>query len=344
MITFDWPQLFYLLPLPLLVYWFVPEKKRQQTPLFMPFLHHRHIDSSNIAAGSNNKLSLLLLLCIWLLLICAAAKPVKVGEIVELPANGRDVLLAVDISGSMKIKDMELNNREVNRLTAVKHVVNNFIEERKGDRLGLILFGSNAYIQSPLTFDLKTVATLLNEAEIGFAGQETAIGEAIGLAIKRLANQEEGDRVLILLTDGQNTAGSVDPVKAAQLAKEQNVTIYTVGMGSDKTIRRGFFGMSSYNPSRDLDEKTLKTIADITQGRYFRARNPKELNDIYETINQLEAIEQEPEIFRPQQAVFYWPLGAAMLLCLLHILATRLATMFGGYNSRAGTIRGTGNG
>lgn len=314
MITFEWPWIFFLLPLPLLVFYGIPAKKQVQSALYIPLLKERSVIGTFQNSNKTSLPAMLALALLWLLLLCAAAKPVKTGDIIELPSTGRDLLLAVDISGSMQLQDMTLNNREVDRLTLVKQVVSDFVAKRKGDRLGLILFGSNAYIQAPLTFDLDTIAKLLLEAQIGFAGDATAIGDAIGLSIKRLASNPADSRVVILLTDGQNTAGAVSPLQAAQLAKQESVVVYTVGIGSDKMISSGFMGMNRYNPSQDLDEKTLIDIASITGGKYFRARDQQELDSIYEAINQLEAIDQKAESVRPRQSLFFWPLGIAMVL------------------------------
>ncbi len=324
MITFEWPWIFLMTPLAWLVYRFVAAEKQPQSALYMPLLKRSSVISSKQTSNKASWPAIILLTLIWLLLLCAVAKPVRMGDIVELPSTGRDVLLAVDISGSMQLQDMTLNNRAVDRLTLVKSVVADFVAQRKGDRLGLILFGSNAYIQAPLTFDIDTIAHLLFEAQIGFAGDATAIGDAIGLSIKRLANNPADSRVVILLTDGQNTAGAVSPIQAAQLAQQESVVIYTVGIGSDKPMSTGFFGMNTYNPSQDLDEKTLTEIATITGGKYFRARDQQELNRIYEAINQLEAIDQKAENVRPKQSLFFWPLGVAMLLVALFGLSKPL--------------------
>jgi Ca-activated chloride channel family protein len=181
--------------------------------------------------------------------------------------------LIVDLSGSMEEQDFQLNGQWVDRLTATKAVANDFIGRRVGDRVGLILFGREAYLQTPLTFDRKTVKTLLDEAVIGLAGKETAIGDAIGLAIRTLddAGVEQGRRVAILLTDGANTAGAVDPLKAAELAAQRNLVIYTVGIGADALTVRSLFGVRQINPSADLDEAALTAIADKTGGKYWRA-------------------------------------------------------------------------
>jgi Ca-activated chloride channel family protein len=237
---------------------------------------------------------------------------VHVGEPIELPGNARDMFLAVDISGSMNIEDMVLHQRRVDRLTMVKHVLASFIEKRKGDRLGLVVFGSQAHVQAPLTFDLDTVATLMQEIQIGFAGQQTAIGDAIGLVIKRLADNPVEHRTLILLTDGASNAGAIDPVQASRLAAEQGIVIHTIAFGSDKPVSGGFFGFTGRRFSDDIDEQKLKTIADNTGGRFFRARNREELEQIYDTLDQMAKHEQEAAVFRPRQALFYLPLGLSM--------------------------------
>jgi len=328
MISLDWPWILLLLPLPLLVYWLLPAYKKNQASLFMPRIERYDLaESRTLKNSANHKAHLLLLTLSWLLLVLAGAKPIHIGDAVELPSSGRDMFLAVDLSGSMQIEDMQLNGKMVNRLVMVKHVLSDFIERRQGDRLGLILFASNAYVQAPLTSDLKTVEQLLQEALIGFAGQQTAIGDAIGLAIKRLAERPRDKRVLILLTDGANNAGSLDPIKAAQLAKQEQVVVHTIAFGSDQPVRSGFFGMSMAGSSDDYDEETLKTIAQMTQGRYFRARNQQDLERIYQLIDQLEEHEIEQNIFRPQKDLFYWPLSVAMLLFFLLLAEQRFALL-----------------
>ena len=257
---------------------------------------------------------------VWLLLLFAAARPQWVGEIESLPVSGRDLLLAVDISGSMDTQDMVLNKTAANRLKVVKKVAGEFIQRRRGDRVGLVLFGSRAYLQTPLTFDTETTATLLDESEIGLAGRETAIGDAIGLAVKRLRDDAASDRVLVLLTDGANTAGEVQPLQAAEFAARDGLTVYTVGVGADEMMVQDFFGSRVVNPSADLDEETLRAIADQTGGRYFRARDAKGLEKIYEILDELEPVESDIEIIRPVEELFYWPLGVAYVLALLAAL------------------------
>lgn len=272
-----------------------------------------------------------LLLTIWLLLVVAAARPQHVGEPVQMPISGRDLLLAVDISPSMDEQDMIIQGRGINRLQAVKRVVDEFIQRREGDRLGLLLFGTEPYIQAPLTFDLATVRTLLSESGIGMAGRATAIGDAIGLAVKRLRDRPQGQRVVILLTDGANTAGEITPDKATEIAKATGVRIYTIGIGAEAMIQRGLLGSRQVNPSRDLDEALLERMAAQTGGEYFRARSLPELEMIYQSIDQLEPIELEGKHYRPVTDLFVWPAAAAVLLWLL-LQAIKLARSAGARN------------
>ena len=315
-LEFAWPLLFAALPLPLLAMLLPRAAERSLATLRVPFFTAVN-SPSLLPTKQRSNLRLLLAIATWLLLLMAAARPQFIGEPIHLPISGRDLMLAIDLSGSMESDDMMLNNRRMNRLHAVKEVAGEFIERRTGDRLGLILFGRQAYLQAPLTFDRKTVRQLPNESAIGLAGKETAIGDAIGLAVKRLREQPQENRVLILLTDGSNTAGNVDPMKAADLAAQEGIRIHTIGIGADEIIVRSFFGSRRVNPSRDLDEKTLKAIADKTGGRYFRARDINELKGIYRLLDELEPIEQEKQLFRPIRALYPWPLGAALTIACL---------------------------
>jgi len=316
--TFAWPWLLLLAPLPWLIRWLLPASPAGDLQaLRVPWF-------SDVAGGKSGWLRrpwlALAAALVWLLLVVAAARPQWVGEIENLPVTGRDLLLAVDISGSMDTQDMVLNKSAVNRLTVVKKVAGEFIKRRHGDRVGLILFGSRAYLQTPLTFDTQTTATLLDESEIGLAGRETAIGDAIGLAVKRLREDAAADRVLVLLTDGANTSGEVQPLQAAGFAARDGLTVYTVGVGADEMMVQDFFGSRVVNPSADLDEDTLKAIAEQTGGRYFRARDAKSLEKIYEILDELEPVESDVETIRPIDELFYWPLGLAYALALLTAL------------------------
>ncbi len=320
MIEWMWPWIALLLPLPWLVRRLSPGATSSQPALRAPF--YGEWKTLNEAHGGKalrqGLLPFVSLWLLWGLLLIAAARPIWIGEAIELPNSGRDLMLAVDISGSMQVEDMQVGQHIITRVDAVKQVGANFIARRLGDRLGLILFGTHAYVQSPLSFDTDTVRRFLMEAQIGFAGQQTAIGDAIGLAVKRLKDRPAQSRVLILLTDGQDTASTVAPIDAANLAAELNIKIYTIGIGADEMTLPGLFGSSfgsrQVNPSEDLDEETLKNIATLTGGQYFRARNPRELVNIYGLLDTLEPVEQATELYRPRQALSYWPLLAAILL------------------------------
>ncbi len=311
-----WPWAFAALPLPLLVTWLLPRApEHASAALRMPFYAALQAAVGDSHSG-RSRLRLLLATLAWLLLVLAAARPQFLGEPVQLPISGRDLLLAVDISGSMEVEDMVLGNQVTNRLRAVKVVAGEFIERRKGDRLGLILFGDQAYLQTPLTFDRNTVRTQLHESAIGLAGKRTAIGDAIGLAVKRLRSQPEGNRVLILLTDGANNSGSVEPLKAADIAAAEGVRIYTIGVGADERIEQGLFGAQRV-VNTELDERSLTIISKKTGGRYFRARNIEGLQKIYQLLDELEPVSKDQETFRPVHELYNWPLSAALLLSVL---------------------------
>lgn len=320
MIELAWPWVFAALPLPLLVRYLLPAAKGQSgAALRVPFGDEWASDtgaSTRIRGGWR----LLPAALAWILLVAAGARPQWVGEPLELPLSGRDLMLAVDISGSMEEQDFAYQDRRIDRLTATKLVVGDFLDRRQGDRVGLILFGEQAYLQAPLTFDRETVRTLLKEAAIGLAGKATAIGDAIGLAVKRLREREAEGRVLILLTDGANTAGEVRPEQAADFAAAVGLKIYTIGIGAERMQVRSLFGTQVVNPSRELDEDTLTAIAEKTGGRYFRARDTAELAQIYQLLDELEPAQEEKKLFRPTQALYYWPLGGALILAGLTLL------------------------
>jgi Ca-activated chloride channel family protein len=220
----------------------------------------------------------------------------------------------------MRTGDFIIEGKQVNRLYATKLVASNFIERRRGDRLGLILFGTQAYLQAPLTFDSKTVTRLLQEAAIGLAGERTAIGDAIGLALKRLDLESDNSQVLVLMTDGANTAGEVTPLKAAQIAAERGLKIYTIGIGADEQIESSWFGVRRVDPSAQLDEKTLREIARISGGRYFRARDSEELSNIYQLLDELEPLPRDTDHLRPVRPLFMWPLAIALFIVALLVV------------------------
>lgn len=314
MIHFHWPWLFLILPLPLLIrYFFAASATLDEAALKVPFLDDFPSEETHTIAAEKPWRSWLAAAA-WILLVLASSRPQWLGEPIEQAISGRDLMLAVDLSESMTTQDFELKGQMVDRLTAIKSIAVDFINRRVGDRLGLVLFGTQAYLQTPLTFDRKTVATLLDESVIGLAGEATAIGDAIGLAVKRLQKQQANSRVLILLTDGANTAGEVSPIKAAELAASYQLKIYTIGVGADEMEVRSFFGSQKVNPSQDLDEKTLTEIAQKTGGKYFRARNTEELNKIYQLLDQLEPVEKDKQYFRPRAELYFYPLALALII------------------------------
>ncbi|SFR49670.1 Ca-activated chloride channel family protein [Marinobacter daqiaonensis] len=318
MVTLAWPWLLALLPLPWLLRWLRPPAPGPATRSPAPMLPFQGrlmgMPGVRQQGGRKKPWQTWLLVLAWLLLVVALARPQHVGEATTLPVSGRDLMLAVDISPSMEERDMVLQGRALNRLEALKVVLDEFIRERQGDRLGLLLFGSQPYIQAPLTFDHTTLRTLLLEAGLGMAGRATAIGDAIGLAVKRLRERPQQHRVLVLLTDGANTAGSLTPQKATEIAADAGVRIHTIGIGAETGRQRGLFGSRQVNPSRDLDEGLLTEIALTTGGQYFRARNLEELQGVYQEIDRLEPLELESKPWRPTTELYAWPGALAALL------------------------------
>ena len=337
MIEFNWPWIFLLLPLPFLVRRFLsPAPLTRTGSLRVPFFDD--LAETRTLSGRVRGANLALLLAAsmaWILLVTAAARPVHVGAPRSLPAAGRDLMLAIDLSGSMAREDFTMGGRRADRLTVVKHVAEDFLTRRKGDRVGLVLFGTRAYLQAPLTFDRKTVSEFLAEAEVGLPGQETAIGDALGTSILRLRERPEDSRVLILLTDGANNAGALDPREAAALAAAEGIRVHTIGVGADTGSRQGLFGRRIVNPSADLDEQLLQDIADATGGEYFRARNAEALAQVYREIDRIEPTDGDPRTTRPRKDLFAWPLGLTMVLSF-GIAATRPG-MFSSTGSAAET-------
>lgn len=320
MFEFAWPWVFLLAPLPWLLRLLLPAADSGEAALKVSFLSELEgLSGRRARANLPAWRQQARFAALWLLLLLATARPEWVGEPLPLPASGRDLLLAVDVSGSMAYSDMRWDGNEISRLELVKKLFGDFIEDRQGDRVGLILFGSRAYLQSPLTFDRHTVRIWLDEALVNIAGPQTAIGDAIGLAVKRLRERPADSRVLVLVTDGASNSGEIEPRTAARLAAEEQVKIYTIGIGADPE-RTGIMGMLGMNPGVDLDEPTLIDIAKQTGGAYFRARNTEELKQIEATLDRLEPALQQPTRARPALALYSWPLGAALLLSLLLVV------------------------
>jgi len=326
MFEWAWPWLSILLPLPWLVArLFKPAQAQEGAALRLPIA----LNDFEGASGANPVplWKRVLAWIAWALLIVASTRPQWIGETVDVPRTGRDLLLAVDASGSMDTPDMQIGGQAVSRYGAVKAIAGDFVKRRVGDRVGLVVFGSQAYLLTPLTFDRDTVLKQLAESVVGLPGRETAIGDAVGLAVKRLRDRPQNQRVLILLTDGVNDAGELDPDKATQLAVSEKVKIYTIGIGAEAMrVDDGFFGSRVVNPSADLDARLLTDMAQKTGGRFFRARDTKELAQIYHDIDMLEPGADKDQRFRPIDELFYWPLSLATLLALSLALAPSLRT------------------
>lgn len=311
---FAWPWVFLALPLPWLLRRVLrPVKPAQAMNLPQPGLA---LVQASLAKAPFAATALLALA--WLCLVVAAARPQHLGPPEPQRRSGRAMMLAVDLSGSMSLGDMQLAGRDVTRFAAVEAIAGDFIDRRAGDQLGLILFGSQAYLVTPLTYDLEAVRAQLHGAVVGLPGRETAIGDALAVAVKRLADMPEQARVVVLLTDGVNNAGSIAPREAARAAKAAGVRVYTIGIGANAMRVPDFFGSRVVNPSADLDVGMLTDIANQTGGRFFRATDTNELAEAYRAIDTLEPVPQQGAALRPHVELFRWPLLAA---CLLFALA-----------------------
>lgn len=316
MIHIAWPWMILFLPLPWLLRRLLPEASLPGSALFLPFAASVSMLHAPVLQVNSRKRSLLFAL-LWLLLVAASMRPQWLGDPLPVPTTGRQLLLAVDVSGSMATPDMAGN---ATRLNVVQKVAGDFIQHRHGDQVGLILFGTQPYLQAPLTADLDTVSQFLREAMVGVAGPQTAIGDAIGLALKRLQSaqaesKKHQEMVLILLTDGGNNAGLMDPLAAARMAASRGLRIYTIGVGA--AVREGFFGTSG---NTDLDEDTLKEIAKITGGEYYRATDADALQNVYARIDKLEPAAGREQWYRPHSEWFIWPLALALLLSIPAVL------------------------
>ena len=320
MIGFAYPWFVVLLLLPLLVRLILPKTKNNETDaLKIPFIE----DLRNISDISNSSLrgkilnktnisAFVFLLLSWICLVAALMRPQATGEPLPVKNNGRDILLIVDISTSMNERDFAYQQRYYDRLSAVKFVVNKFIDERPEDRIGLVLFGTQAYLQVPLTYDKQALKEVLYNAEAGMAGKSTSIGDAIGVALKNMVDGKTNDKVIILLTDGENNDGRLSLPEAIKLAKDEDVKVYTIGAGADeKAFFGGFFSVPL---SSSLDETGLKALAAETSGRYFRAKDVDSLVKIYKEIDSLEPSEKEARFVRETRELYYFPAFAALIL------------------------------
>lgn len=316
-----WPWVFALLPLPWLCRRLLPPAAPARA-LRLPL----DDASLQVAAGRVSRGHAAILAVAWLLLLTAAARPQWVGPPQPVTHSGRSMMLAVDISGSMAIRDMRLDDEPASRFQAVESIVGDFIGRRQGDRLGLVLFGTHAYLVTPVTYDLDAVEAQLRGSAVGLAGRQTAIGDAIGVAVKRLRRLPATSRVLVLLTDGVNNAGSLAPERAADIAAAAGVRVYVIGMGSDRSPGLDWFGMRLPVAPAELDEGTLKRIAATTGGAYFRAADSRQLTAAYRRIDELEPLPHRGKPLRMRRELFPWPLLGAWLVLLAALVVRRHGT------------------
>lgn len=318
MINIEYPWFLIFIILPIVIHKLLPQAKEDnQLALKIPFYDQLQsrlglVSKHNFISASYLKY---IVSTIWILLILSGSGIQWLGKPISLAQSGRDLMMAIDLSGSMAIQDMKKPNGEMeSRFDLVMTVANEFLDTRKGDRVGLILFGSRAYLQTPLTFDIPTVKKMLDDSSIALAGPQTAIGDAIGLAVKKLKQYPNDSKALVLLTDGENNSGSLEPIQAAQVAKQYGIKIYTIGLGGGQIVLQTAFGKRVINTSEDLDTNVLKKIAKMTGGEFFRAQNSSDLKNIYKAIDKLEPIESDKIVVRPVTYLYPWSLGLALIL------------------------------
>ena len=327
-IQFAWYGFALLMPLPLLVIWWTKIQPKTQTepPMHMALRHPQLADLQTAYQYSQqgrqhkNRLPFLLLMLVWVLLVLALMRPFLPVVYTQVNNKGYDLMLAVDLSRSMLALDFSVDDKPVNRLQVVKGVVGDFIDLRQGDRIGLILFADAAYLQSPLTLDGQAVKQLLADSVPRMLGDATAIGDAIGLAVKKLRERPIKSRVLILLTDGENTKGHLTPKQAALLASFYQIRIYTIGVGRTGAVPFPIQADKIVMKTMTMDETLLREIADITGGGYYRATNSTMLNSIYKRINALEKTDAKQQDVISAKPLYRYPLGLALLLLLLFVL------------------------
>ncbi|WP_170481978.1 VWA domain-containing protein [Ruegeria arenilitoris] len=311
MISFASLWVFLLLPLPLLVYWFAPPHREESNAIRIPFFRHV-VQAAGIEPRSGSIIrtrtwaQTVLVIFIWLMLLTALARPEKLGDPVIIEKSARDVVLSLDISGSMDQRDFQApDGTPKQRLAAVKDVLSNFIADRQGDRMALIIFGTRAFVQAPFTEDLKSLNGFLDQTEVGMAGPNTALGDAIGLGIRTFESSDVEQRLMIVLSDGADTSSRMTPVNASAVAADKGVVIYTVGVGDPN---------ASGEDRVDLD--ALQDIANRTGGEYFYADDEAALQATYQRIDELNPRTVETQSYRPRQSMAHYPLGIALLLIL----------------------------
>ncbi|MGB5625065.1 MAG: VWA domain-containing protein [Woeseiaceae bacterium] len=321
MLELAYPWALLALPLPLLAWWLLPPQRERVSALRIPFF-----EQIVAAAGSEARagavvmrrrwLQMVMAVIVWSLLILGLAKPEWVGEPIVRTEAARDIMLAIDLSGSMDYRDFPGEDGEpVTRFNAVQRVVDRFVAARESDRIGLIVFGTKAYVQLPFTRDLDTARALVELMEVGMAGPQTALGDSIGLAIRSFESSEVDDRLLILLTDGNDTASTMTPINAADIAKLNGVAIYTIGIGN----------VQATGEDR-VDFEVLDDIATRTGGEFFNAEDEAALDAVYRRIDETAAAEVRTQSWRPRESRVHWPAGIATVLALFAYAALLLGS------------------
>ena len=316
MLEFAWPWMFLLLPLPILAWWWLPPYRARQASVQVPFFDRLAAATGQVPQRGavvlrRRAVQMIVATLVWVLVVAALARPQWVSDPVTREVSARDLVLAVDISGSMDQRDFRTpDGQMLTRLDGVKRVIGDFIARRHGDRIALILFGTRPYVQVPFTQDLNTAQQLLDQTQVGMAGQQTAIGDTIGLAIKTLENSAAQQKILILLTDGNDTASRVPPEHAADIARQNDIAVYTVGVGDPAA-----------SGENRVDLGVLKSVASTTHGQFFRAEDGAQLQAIYADIDRLVPAKLQTLSWRPKLPLFQWPLGAAVIIALLLWLA-----------------------
>ena len=318
MINIEYPWFLILIILPILVYILFPRNdNNKQVALKTPFFNQIKSQVPSLTKGGFKRANYLkyILSIIWILLVLSGSGMQWLGKPISLPQSGRELMMDIDLSASMATQDMKKDNNQMeSRFDLVMRVANKFLDTRKGDRVGLVLFGTKAYLQTPLTFDIPTVKKMLNDSSIALAGSQTAIGDAIGLSVKKLMKYPNNSKAIILLTDGINNSGSLQPLQAAEIAKQNHIKIYTIGLGGGRISVNTPFGQRVINTSKDLDTNTLSKIAKMTGGKFFRAKNSQDLQQVYKSIDKLEPIQSDKTIIRPVTYLYPWCLGFALFL------------------------------
>ena len=319
MLEFDLPLAFLLLPLPALIYLLSPEFRDRGESVRAPFFR-RLVDITGreptIGAVVLTKRGLqrASIVLIWILIVSALARPVWVGEPIVKETSARDMLLIVDLSGSMEANDfVDASGDKITRLDAVKQVLSDFIERRKGDRLGLAVFGSAAFPQAPFTEDHEVVSALLNEVQARMAGPRTVIGDALGLSIRLFEASDSDNKVVVMLTDGNDTGSQMPVARAAQIAADNGITVHTIAMGDPATVGED-----------RLDIDALEAISKTTNGRFFLALDRDALDGVYDELDRIEPELVETLSYQPKESLFHYPLGAAAIFALLMALMMML--------------------